>query len=115
MEHTIDAKNKSIGRVATEAATFLMGKTTPRYKRHIPAEDVAVKIINAKFVHIPVKKNLQKKYRSYSGYPHGLKTPSMQKVIDTKGHAELFRKAIFGMLPRNKMRTGMMKRLTVTD
>ncbi len=115
MEHTIDAKNKSIGRVASEAASFLMGKTSAKYKRHVAPTDVSVKIINAKFAHIPVRKNLQKRYRTYSGYPGGLKKPTMQNVIDSKGHKELFIKAVYGMLPRNKMRTGMMKRLTVTD
>jgi large subunit ribosomal protein L13 len=115
MEHTIDAKNKSIGRVAAQAASLLTGKNTTTYTRNAAPAGVSVKIVNAQHARIPVKKRLQKTYRAYSGYPHGLKTPTLEQIVSAKGHAELFRKAVYGMLPRNRMRAGIMKRLTISE
>jgi len=114
MEHTIDAQNKSIGRVASEAAVFLMGKDTPAYKRNIPPT-VTVKIINTSKANIHPKKKEQKMYKSYSGYPGGLKERSMEHVLENKGYSELFRTAVKGMLPKNKLQTVMMKNLKVSE
>lgn len=112
MKYTLDAENKKIGRVATQAAVLLMGKNTAGFaKNSVP--DVTVEIKNASKASIDGKKLTQKTYSRYSGYPGGLKQPSMEKVIAKKGYGELFREAISGMLPKNKLRNKMMKNLII--
>lgn len=113
-EHTIDAKGKKLGRVASEAAVFLMGKNDPNFQKNKVA-DVKVSIINASQASISEKKKGEKIYKSFSGYPGGLKERTMDRIIDKKGYSELFVKAIYGMLPANKLRARMMKNLTVSE
>jgi len=114
MKHTLDAENKSIGRVATQAAVFLMGKNLPDFKRNgIPA--VTVEIKNTSKAIIDDKKMLQKTYSRYSGYPGGLRQPTMAQVIEKKGYSELFKEAVSGMLPKNKLRQKMMNNLIITE
>lgn len=114
MEYTLDAQEKSIGRVATEAAVVLMGKNTPSYKPNI-APDVSVRIVNASKANISEKKKGQKTYERYSGYPGGLKSSTMGEVIEKKGYEEVFRMAVKGMLPKNKLQSIMMKNLIVEE
>ncbi len=114
MEYKIDASNKSIGRVASEVAVFLMGKNTPQFQRNINP-DIKVKILNASKVKITQKKKKEKRYQRYSGYPGGLKTRTMEEVINKKGYKEVFEKAVYGMLPSNRLRKGMMKNLIIND
>lgn len=114
MKYTLDAQNKAVGRVATQAAVFLMGKNTPEYARNaIP--QVVVEITNASKAKIFPARLLQKTYSRYSGYPGGLKQPTMAKVIEKKGYSEVFREAVSGMLPKNKLRARMLKNLKVTE
>ena len=109
-KHIIDAENKKIGRVATEVAVILMGKNLPTFKRNA-VPDVKVEIKNTAKASITESKMLQKTYSRYSGYPGGLRKPTMKQVIDKKGHAELFKEAVAGMLPKNKLRQKMMNNL----
>ena len=113
MEYTIDAKEKSIGRVASEAAVFLMGKNSPSYKRNV-APEVQVNIINAAEANIPLKKTKEKIYKRYSGYPGGLKEIPMQKIIEKKGVEEVFKIAVRGMLPANRLRKEMLSNLKIS-
>lgn len=114
MKYTLDAENKRIGRIATEAAVFLMGKNLKDFKKNAnPA--VTVEIINASKCVIDDRKKEQKTYSRYSGYPGGLKQPNMQDVISKKGYGELFREAVSGMLPKNKLRTRMMSNLKISE
>jgi large subunit ribosomal protein L13 len=114
MEYQIDAQNKRLGRIATEAATVLMGKNRADFVRNaIP--DVKVKIVNAGKISVSNKKMLAKTYKSYSGYPSGLKERSMKKVVTDKGMKEALRIAVRGMLPKNKLRDRMMKNLIITE
>jgi len=113
-EHTIDAKEKSIGRIASQAAVFLMGKNTTSYKKHM-APSVKVHIVNASKAKVNPKRLDDKIYKSFSGYPGGLKEKPMGEVIAKKGYSELFRIAVKGMLPANKLRSIMMKNLEVTE
>lgn len=110
----IDAANKRVGRVATEAARALMGKHVPGYRPHVFPK-TKVSITNASKAHIDARKKTDKKYKSYSGYPGGLKETSMRSVIEKKGYTEVFRKAIKGMLPKNKLSDRMMKNLTIEE
>lgn len=114
MKHTIDATNKSMGRVASEAAKLLMGKNTAEFVRNA-APKVSVEITNVSKARISGKKLDTKEYKKYSGYPGGLKTFSMRKVVDDKGFKEVFRKAVYGMLPQNKLKSKMMKNLTISE
>lgn len=111
---TIDAKGKKVGRVATEAAHHLMGKSKTNFAKNTVA-DVEVEIVNAAKIDIHPKKFVQKKYKRYSGYPGGLKHTKLQDVIERKGHEEVLRKAVYGMLPGNRLRPLLMKKLSVTE
>lgn len=113
-EHTIDAKGKKLGRIASEAAVLLMGKNDPNFQKNQVANN-KVTITNASLASISEKKKGEKIYKSFSGYPGGLKERTMSRVIDKKGYSELFVKAIYGMLPANKLRAKMMKNLTVSE
>lgn len=113
-KYTLDAENKAIGRIATQAAVFLMGKNLPVFKRNgIP--EVTVEVINTSKASIAESKMLQKLYSRYSGYPGGLRQPTMKQVVEKKGYKELFKEAIAGMLPKNKLRQKMMNNLIITE
>ena len=113
-KHTIDAKGKSVGRIATQAATILRGKDTPSFEPNKVA-DVQVSIVNASKVVIGEKKLVQTIHVRYSGFPGGIKRASSKLVAEKKGRGELVRKAIYRMLPDNKLRDRIMKNLTVTE
>lgn len=113
-EYTVDAADLSIGRVATKAAVHLMGKDTLAFERRL-APDVSVTITNASKVKISRKKREQKTYIHYTGYPGGKREQTLAHVIEKKGYEEVFRKAVYGMLPANRLRAIMMKNLKVVD
>lgn len=113
-KHTIDAANRVPGRVATEVAVLLMGKNRTDYARN-KLPEVEVQVENASKMKLAANKLRDKTYSHHSGYPGGLKTHSMQHVVDTKGAKEVLRRAVSGMLPKNKLRAVMMRRLTIKD
>jgi len=114
MKYTIDATNKKLGRIATEAAIYLMGKNTPAFVRNrVPT--VEVSITNVSKMAITDKKYTTKEYKRFSGYPSGLKIETMKKIVTKKGYAEIMRLAIYNMLPSNKLRATMMKHLIITE
>ena len=114
MKYILDAENKRIGRVATQAAVYLMGKNLPNFARNkIPT--VTVEIKNTKKALIDEKKKIQKTYSRYSGYPGGLRQPNMEQVIAKHGYSELFKEAVKGMLPKNKLRSKMMNNLKIVE
>lgn len=112
--YTIDAAGKTIGRVATEAAKALMGKTRADYT---PNKMTAMKVVveNAAKLFIRDSKKRGKVYGTYSGYPGGLKKETLGNLIVRKGHGEAVRRAVERMLPNNTMRTARMKNLTVNQ
>jgi len=111
--HTIDATGQSLGRVASAAARILMGKDTPSFQRHI-TPDITVRIINASKVSLLQKKK-EKEYTRYTGYPGGLRKESLASLIKRKGYSEALRRAVRGMLPNNRLRSGMLKRITIEE
>lgn len=111
-EFTIDATNKSLGRIASEAAKALMGKSGADYTPHIQS-DVRVKVSNAGKIHMSERKRHGKVYTSYSGHPGGLKRETLGALVERNGKEEALRRAIERMLPRNRLRNGRMKRLTI--
>jgi large subunit ribosomal protein L13 len=114
MEYTIDATNKSLGRLASEAATKLMGKNTTTFVRNA-VPNTRVTITNASKMKVDPKKLDQKIYKTYSGYPGGLKEKKMAHVVSTKGYTEVVTTAVKGMLPDNKLKKEMLKHLIVTE
>ncbi len=114
MKHTIDAQDKKLGRVASEAAKILMGKQTTHYAPNV-VENVKVSIINASKVQFDAKKMREKEYNTYSGYPGGLKTKTAKMLLEKKGYRQLFIDAVYGMLPINKLRAKVIKNLIVTE
>src|SRR3989344_933756 len=110
MKHTIDAKHKKIGRIASAAAHILMGKHQPDYKRNTVA-DVTVEIVNADQLDISEQKKIDKTYARYSLYPGGFRQATLKRVLEKKGYREVLRRAVYGMLPTNKLRARIIKNL----
>jgi len=108
--HTIDAENKILGRLASEIAVLLRGKHKPDFAPHKDAGDFVV-VKNADKIRISGKKMDQKKYRHYSGYPGGLKEKPLKELFEKKPD-EVLRRAVMGMLPKNRLRAKMIKRLS---
>ncbi len=112
-EYTIDAKGKRLGKVATEAASYLIGKNTPEFARNIvPA--VKVTITNSSKMDISEKK-AGEIYQSYSGYPGGRRVETLEHLGGRLGYKEVVKRTIKGMLPKNKLQSLMMKNLTITE
>lgn len=114
IEYTIDAKGRPFGRVASEAASALLGKKSAKFVKN-KVLPVTVTITNASKVFISEKKMDQNQYLRYSGYPGGLKYLSLKQFIEKKGVGAVLVKTVDGMIPRNKLRKERMKRLIVTD
>ncbi len=114
MKYTIDATNKKVGRIATEAAVLLMGKNSPEFTRNTHSEN-EVEIINAAKASITEKKKEEKYHKSFSGYPGGLKKTALKRTIEKKGVRDVIRTAVNGMLPKNKLRALMIKNLTISE
>lgn len=110
-QHVIDAKDQVLGRLATRIARLLMGKHKPMFTRNLDMGDNVV-VINAAQVRVTGNKMKLKLYHRHSGYPGGLKTASLEKMMQT--HPErVIEYAVKGMLPPNRLRARLMKRLRV--
>ncbi len=107
----IDAAGKAPGRVATQVAMALRGKNKPGFAPHID-NGAKVTVINASQVKFTGRKLAQKDYYHHSMHPGGIKRTPMQKVFLAKPET-IIRKAVNGMLPKNKLRKEMMKRLVI--
>lgn len=90
-----------------------MGKNSPDFARHIVA-DVTVTITNASKLDVTDKKQGEI-YQSYSGYPGGRKVETLEHLGERLGYAEVVRRTINGMLPKNKLQKVMMKNLAITE
>jgi large subunit ribosomal protein L13 len=103
-----------LGRIASEIAAILLGKnTTSRAKNSV--HEVEVNVTNAAQIKVTGKKMRTSVHKRYSGYPSGLKLPTLREVAEKKGYSELLRHAVEGMLPKNKLQNERMKNLTITD
>lgn len=112
-EYTIDATGKRLGKVATEAATILLGKNSPDYARH-NAADITLTISHVQNMDIPEKKKFEI-YQRYSGYPGGRKDETLDHLGVRRGFGEVVRRTISGMLPNNKLKKPMLKNLVITE
>ncbi len=110
-EIIIDAKDKALGRTATEAALHLRGKTSAGYAPNL-APKIKVKVINLSKAKINAEKLEKTFYKRHSGYPGSLKYVSLKKVWE-KNPKIAFIKIIRGMLPKNKLRKEILKNLII--
>jgi large subunit ribosomal protein L13 len=110
--YTIDATDRTLGRVASEAAHALLGKRSVRFTKNL-ALPVTVVIENASKLHLPTRRTKGKIYTHYTGYPGGLREVRMDVMIEKKGIADVVKKTVDGMIPRNRLRAPRMKNLIV--
>ncbi len=111
---TIDANNKTLGRVASAAAKALLGKHQADFAKNIVA-DVKVVVTNVNGLKISGDKAKQKEYLRYSGYPGGQKGETYQQLTARRGNREALRRAILGMLPKNRLQTPRIKNLVIEN
>jgi large subunit ribosomal protein L13 len=110
----IDATDQAIGRVASKVAMLLRGKNTPSFTPHLkPVNKVVVS--NASKMKISEMKASQKIYFRHSHQPGGGKYPTLNQVASKKGYREILRKAVYGMLPDNRLRAIMMTNLKISE
>lgn len=108
--HIIDATDKVLGRLATQVAVLLRGKHKIGFANHKDIGDFVI-IKNVDKLKLTGKKFKNKVYYHHSLYPGGLKEATMKEVVAKKGYSEVFRKAVLGMLTKNKLRARQIKRL----
>lgn len=111
--HTIDASGRILGRLAVEIAILLMGKDKPEFARYKDIGDVVV-VKNVGKIKFSGKKFEQKKYYRHSEYLGGLKETTLKNFFK-KNPGNVLKEAVFGMLPKNKLRANMMKRLKIEE
>jgi len=109
--HVIDASDKVLGKLATQVAGLLMGKHKPIFSRHLDTGDFVV-VINADKVRVTGNKAKQKLYYRHSGYPGGLKSISLDKMMQTNP-TRVIEHAVKGMLPHTRLGASMVKKLKV--
>lgn len=107
----VDAKGKTLGRLATVIASVLKGKTKPIYTRHVDTGDFVI-VVNADKIHLTGRKLDQKMYYHHSGFPGGLKSVNAGTLLKTKPE-EVIIKAVEGMLPKTQLGKQMMTKLKV--
>jgi large subunit ribosomal protein L13 len=109
--HIVDADGKTVGRLATRVAITLMGKDKPHFTPHADSGDFVI-VVNAEKVIFTGKKWNQKTYYRHTGYPGALKSIVAENLLKTKPE-EIIRKAVWGMLPKNKWQDRLIKRLKI--
>lgn len=109
--YLFDVNEQILGRQASKIAQLLMGKQKPYFVKNLDCGDYVV-IVNAAHVKVTGKKETQKVYARHSGYPGGYTDESL-KTLRTRRPEEIIRRAVRGMLPDNKLRDKMLKRLFV--
>ncbi len=109
--YLVNADGKVLGRIATKIAQILRGKTKPTFTPHLDCGDYVV-VINAEKVKLTGKKEAQKIYRSHSGYLGNIRL-TLAKDIKAKDPTRLIEEAVCGMIPDNKLREFVMRKLKV--
>lgn len=107
--HLMDLTGQNIGKSASKIAFWLQGKHKPTFTNHLDQGDFVV-VINIDKVRLSAKKLIQKKYYHYSGYPGGIKRVTQKEMLE-KNPKNIIRKAVFNMLPANRLRNERLKRL----
>ena len=107
----VDASGKTLGRLATQIADILRGKRKPEYTPHIDTGDFVV-VINARDIAVTGNKREQKRYYRHSGYPGGLRSRTLGEQLERRPE-EVIRRAVRGMLPRNRLARRQITKLKV--
>jgi len=107
--HKIDATDQPLGRLASRVAVILRGKDNPNFQLHILPNNRVI-VYNTNKVKLTGKKMEQKKYFRYSGYPGGLKEENLKDVF-RKDSKLVVKRAVWGMLPKNKLRKKIIQNL----
>jgi large subunit ribosomal protein L13 len=107
----VDAAGKTLGRLATQIADVLRGKRKPQYTPHCDVGDFVV-VVNAELIAVTGKKRSDKLYHRHSGYPGGLRTRTLNDMLERQPE-EVIRKAVKGMLPRNRLARAQLRKLKV--
>ena len=108
-KHTIDATDKILGRFAVEIANLLRGKHKPDFVPYLNKGDDVI-VINTDKIKVTGQKLKKKIYYHHSGYPGGIKQINLEEFLK-KDSREVIRKAVYGMLPKNKLRDKVIKKL----
>ena len=109
--YVVDAEGQTLGRLATRIADALRGKRKPEYTPHVDTGDFVV-VVNAEKIHVTGNKLEQKRYWRHSGYPGGIKSRTLAEMLDRRPE-EVIRKAVKGMLPRNRLARQQLTKLKV--
>jgi len=109
--YLVDADGQNLGRLATRIADTLRGKRKPQYTPHVDTGDFVV-VVNAEKVAVTGKKLEQKRYYRHSGYPGGLRSRTLAEQLQRRP-TEVLRKAVKGMLPRNRLSRAQLLKLKV--
>jgi large subunit ribosomal protein L13 len=107
----VDATGKTLGRLATQVANALRGKRKPEYTPHVDVGDFVI-VVNAEKVAVTGRKREEKLYRRHSGYPGGLRTRTLNDMLERRPE-EVIRLAVRGMLPRNRLGRAQLRKLKV--
>ncbi len=109
--YVVDAEGQTLGRLATRIADALRGKRKPEYTPHIDTGDFIV-VVNAEKIRVTGDKLNQKRYWRHSGYPGGIKSRTLAEMLERRPE-EVIRKAVKGMLPRNRLARQQLTKLKV--
>jgi large subunit ribosomal protein L13 len=109
--YVVDAEGQTLGRLATHIADTLRGKDKPEYTPHVDTGDFVV-VVNAEKIHVTGNKLDQKMYHRHSGYPGGLRSRTLREQLERRP-TEVLRKAVKGMLPRNKLAAAQIRKLKI--
>ena len=107
----VDAEGKTLGRLATQIADALRGKRKPEYTPHVDTGDFVI-VVNAAKIAVTGKKRTDKIYYRHSGYPGGIRSRTLNEMLDRRPE-EVIRKAVKGMLPRNRLAREQINKLKV--
>ncbi|MEI8105315.1 MAG: 50S ribosomal protein L13 [Actinomycetes bacterium] len=109
--YVVDADGLTLGRLATQIADRLRGKNKPQFTPHIDTGDFVV-VVNCEKIAVTGKKLEDKKYYRHSGYPGGLRVRSLREQLEHRP-TEVLRKAVKGMLPRNRLGRAQITKLKI--
>ena len=107
----VDASGHTLGRLATQIADLLRGKRKPEYTPHCDVGDFVI-VVNAEKIAVTGKKREEKRYHRHSGYPGGLRSRTLEEMLDRRPE-EVIRKAVKGMLPRTRLGRAQVRKLKV--
>ena len=109
--YVVDAEGQTLGRLATGIADALRGKRKPEYTPHVDTGDFVI-VVNAEKIHVTGDKLHSKVYWRHSGYPGGIRSRTLEEMLARRPE-EVIRKAVKGMLPRNRLARAQLRKLKV--